>query len=212
MNINNKIEIHRGVYFPDPVASALNLDWEAEGSISANDLCILKRHSTNTNKTVFAGLAAYLIEVNAGTGLNTTGPIASAAAFLEFAANVKSRLFVCYQGDEEPYNAPVSGATFHKPDYKFVKLEDSFLTFEPQAADMDAVAYAAATVGSLVGIGFASADSEVGLVVLNAAGAYTECVAGTFSNAANLSNFIPIGIVTANFQNQESDSLLSIVC
>lgn len=124
MNINNKIEIHRGVYFPNPKSSALSLNWTAGHTTEANSFAYLEVNDTHT--------APVMEPVSQWT---------TTAVDLEriYETVAAGNLYITYQGSEEPYNHPdvtaggvPSMANLMAPENLYVRLRDAYLSFDAE--------------------------------------------------------------------------------
>ena len=121
MNINNKIAVHRGVYFPRPEASAFSINWVPGHTTYANEWAFMASN---------AGGTAVVMEPI--TQMDLTPTLSS-----EVLAMQAGNIYICYQGAEEPYNKPdLTGGlaapldSLMVPENLYIRLRDAMITFD----------------------------------------------------------------------------------
>jgi len=203
MNINNKIEIHRGVYFPRPEASALSLNWKPGHTTYANEFTFINTKSSGTPSEYSVGAMEPLKLIN------DTNVVATADIPAIFSTIESGNLYITYQGAEEPYNKPdltdgVAVAQLDRlmvPENLYVRLRDAAITF-------DATRLIADLMG---GTAITAADIGKSLVVIQAA--TTPFAVTVATSAAPAAGDHIVGIITGvDTTSVTGSTLVTLVC
>ena len=193
MNINNKIAVHRGVYFPRPEASAFSVNWKPGHVTYANEFAYLN---------ILTGAAPVMEPLHL---VNTTAVTSNVNRPAVFEAMRNGNFYVTYQGSEEPYNKPditdlsiTALDSLMVPENLYIRMRDLLVTVDFTKFLVD-------------GPGTPTIDSTAVGKVLYATLSGTSVVALAVGAAAAAD--LTIGIITAvDTTSTPGATLVTLVC